>query len=441
MEPIRILYVEDDPADRELTRRYLERHAPHLKLRFVETMAEALDQLLVGDTDLVLADYRLPDGTGLGLLDSIKAREYRVPVVLVTGAGDVEAAVRLLKAGAADYVVKRPGYLATLPPVLEGAFRWFQSVREIRRTTIRVLYAEHDLVDVELTERAFREHGPHLHLEVAWRGREALAKLRAAPYDLFLLDYRMPDLSGIEILKALREECIRIPVVMVTGQGDEETAVQAFKLGVADYLVKREGYLAKLPSTLENVFAQRRLAEEKDALLVLNSLAESIAAVLELSELNHRVAWAAKYLLRTEMSILWWVNGSDLFPVGWAGIEASVARSLQVRVEERLLDRAAAERRVVVPDFLAHTSRLDPSAAMLQHAEHSLAVSLVTSGRVIEVLAVASRSPREFSATEERLLTILADHAAVAFQNARTYRQLRYQLEELQRTQAEGENV
>ena len=96
MDTIRVLYVEDDPADRELTSRHLARHAPHLKLAVARTVREALDRLAAGDVDLVLSDYRLPDGTGLDLLEAIKGREIELPVVLVTGSGDADAAVRLL---------------------------------------------------------------------------------------------------------------------------------------------------------------------------------------------------------------------------------------------------------------------------------------------------------------------------------------------------------
>jgi DNA-binding NarL/FixJ family response regulator len=68
----------------------------------------------------------------------------------------------------------------------------------------------------------------------------------------------MPDLSGIEVLKELQAEGIRIPVVMVTAEGDEDTAVQAFKLGVAGLSSSSaRAILAKLPSTIENVLAQR----------------------------------------------------------------------------------------------------------------------------------------------------------------------------------------
>ncbi|OLC17136.1 MAG: hypothetical protein AUH29_03225 [Candidatus Rokubacteria bacterium 13_1_40CM_69_27] len=434
MEAIRVLYVEDDPSDRELTRRYLERHAPHLKLTEVDTVAGALDRLTVGDVDVVLSDFRLTDGTGLDVLETIKEREFNVPVVLVTGSGDADSAVRLLKAGAADYVVKRPGYLETLPPILEGAFRWFQSASEVRQRTIRVLYAEHDPGDVELTRRAFHEYGEHLYLDVVQDGRGVLQRLRSFPYDLLLLDYRMPDITGIEVLKTLRTERIRIPVVMVTGQGDEATAVEAFKLGAADYIIKGEGYFTKLPSTLENVLAHRRLADEKDALLVLNGLARSIASLQELGEVVQLVARAATELLKAEIALLWLADGLALHPVGWAGVPESAACGLRLRVEHRFLDRAVARRHVDFSALVGTAGR--PSGSWLERVRGNLAISLVTGGRLVGVLAVATERPRDFGGMEERLLTILADHAAIAVENARLYHQLKDRLEELQQTQA-----
>jgi len=436
VDSIRLLYVEDDPADRDLTQRHLARYAPHLTLQVAPTVGEALEQLARGGVDLVLSDYLLPDGTGLDLLEAIKVREWMMPVVLVTGSGDPEAAVRLLKAGAADYVVKRPGYLDTLPAVLDGAFRWSKSLRELRRTAVRVLYTEDDPADVELTRRAFREYGAHFELEVATRGREAIKRLRTTPYDLLILDHQMPDLSGIEVLKALREEQIRIPVVIVTGQGDEGTAVQAFKLGAADYVIKGEGYLTKLPSTLENVLAQARLADEKDALLVLSGLTRSIATLRDVDEVLPRVAQAAADLLRTDVGVLWLLEGTELRPAASVGLADSVVPALQFHADGPLLERAVSKRRVAITD-LHPWGGGDSSTAVLGEAAQTLAVSLVTTGRVIGVLAVASRPPRGFNVAEERLLTILADHAATAIENVHLYQRLKDRLHELRRTQAQ----
>jgi signal transduction histidine kinase/FixJ family two-component response regulator len=436
VDSIRVLYVEDDETDRELTRQHLERHAPHCKLATAGTVAEAVDRLALGDVDLVLSDYRLPDGTGLDLLEIVRARDFRVPVVLVTGWGDAEEAVRLLKAGAADYVMKRGSYLATLPQVIEGAFEWFKAETERRRAGLRVLYAEHDPGDVELTRAAFRQHGPHLHLHVVTHGKEVLARLWASPYDILLLDYRLPDLTGIEVLKALREERIKVPIVMVTGQGDEETAVQAFKLGVSDYIVKHQGYLSKLPSTLENVLAQRQLGDERAALLVLNELARSIATAQGLETLVRRAASAAADLLRVDSSMLWLAEPTALRPAAWVGIAESLAERLRLPLDESLRLTAIADRRLPVWSLGGPTGLGRPATPLFDPSS-SLAISLVADGHLVGLLAVASLTPRLFTAAEERLLIILSDHTAIALENIRLYQELMNRLEELNRAQAQ----
>src|SRR5437867_1737302 len=364
MDSIRVLYVEGDPADQEATHRHLVRQAPHIKLAVVGTVAEAVERVTIGDMDVMLADYRLPDGTGLDLLDAVKSRGLEVPVVLVTGSGDADLTVRLLKAGATDYLVKRPDYLATLPVVLESAFRWFRTASERRRAPTRVLYAEHRPEDMALTLRAFEEHDRRARVETATLAREAITRLKTVHYDVLLLDNRMPDLSGIEVLKELQAEGIRIPVVMVAEEGDEDSAVQAFKLGVADYLIKRDGYLAKLPSTIENVLAQRRLADEKDGLTVLNDLAKSLITTKDLDEVLRRVVNAARELIKAEASVLWLFEAGVLWPVAWEGIEDRAAEPLRFQVTPSLAERLAIERKISLSRLLAQTGGPDPTAVL-----------------------------------------------------------------------------
>jgi len=435
MDSIRVLYVEDDRADQERTHRHLARHAPHIKLTVAGTVAEALERVTVGDMDALLAGYRLPDGTALDLLDAVKARGLEVPVVLMTGSGDADAAVRLLKAGATDYLVKRGDYLVTLPVVLESACRWFRTASELRRAPVRLLYADHDPDDTALTLRAFEEHDRRARVEMVTLAREVLGRLKAAHYDVLLLDNRMPDLSGIEVLKELQAEGIRIPVVMVTAEGDEDTAVQAFKLGVADYLIKREGYIAKLPSTIENVLAQRRLADEKDGLTVLNDLAKSLTTIKDLDEVMRRVVSAARELIKAEASVLWLFEAGVLWPVAWEGIEDRAAEPLRFTLTHNFAERLARERKVSVRHLLAQAGG-PPPTAIFGTSGQALAVSFVGPEGLVAILAVGSARPREFTAVEERLLLALADHAAVAVENARLYRRLRQELEARERLTA-----
>src|SRR5215213_965906 len=129
---MKILYVEDEFAHVLLTERVLgENRSDEFKLIHAETIAQALTLLdTEPDIDLILSDLRLPDGTGLELLQKVRARPSPPAVVLVTGQGDQEVAVTALKAGAADYLVKQSDYLHRLPIVISNAVAQNRYLRE-----------------------------------------------------------------------------------------------------------------------------------------------------------------------------------------------------------------------------------------------------------------------------------------------------------------------
>lgn len=76
------------------------------------------------------------------------------------------------------------------------------------------------------------------HVEGASGGREGLERLEREDYDLIFLDIKMPDVSGMEVLKQVKERYASTMVVMITAYGSVETAVEAMKLGANDYLMK-----------------------------------------------------------------------------------------------------------------------------------------------------------------------------------------------------------
>src|SRR5919112_339960 len=129
---MKILYVEDEIAHVILTERVLEENLNHgFNLIHTETITAALKLLdTETDIDLILSDLRLPDGTGLDLLQKVRERESPPPVVLVTGQGDQEVAVTALKSGAADYLVKQSDYLHRLPVVISNAIAQNRYLRE-----------------------------------------------------------------------------------------------------------------------------------------------------------------------------------------------------------------------------------------------------------------------------------------------------------------------
>lgn len=80
--------------------------------------------------------------------------------------------------------------------------------------------------------------GDAFEVRPAMTGADALAKLRREPIDLVVLDHRLPDRTGLELLIELRSIRPNLPVVMLTGYGSEWICASAFKQGVADYLQK-----------------------------------------------------------------------------------------------------------------------------------------------------------------------------------------------------------
>ena len=88
-----------------------------------------------------------------------------------------------------------------------------------------------DLVCEELTEAGYI-------YEIASNADEALTKLRTHNFDLALLDIKLPGMSGMDLLKMIREWYQTIKIVMMTGVNNLNTAVEAMKLGASDYIVK-----------------------------------------------------------------------------------------------------------------------------------------------------------------------------------------------------------
>ena len=122
--------------------------------------------------------------------------------------GDEETAVAALKARADDYVVKRKDYLDRLPLTLESAFNHYRADAARRAHPLKVLYAECESGEVEITRRHFAVHADHLHLDVVSTGPEALGALQQqdgrARYDVLLMSYHLPELDALEVLRELR---------------------------------------------------------------------------------------------------------------------------------------------------------------------------------------------------------------------------------------------
>jgi len=100
----------------------------------------------------------------------------------------------------------------------------------------RVLIVDDEKDFVEIFSLRLEEAGERV--STAYSGRECLKILSGKEIDVVILDIRMPGMDGIETLKEIKKKHPLVEVIMLTGHGTTETAVEGMKLGAFDYLIK-----------------------------------------------------------------------------------------------------------------------------------------------------------------------------------------------------------
>jgi DNA-binding NtrC family response regulator len=106
---------------------------------------------------------------------------------------------------------------------------------------------------------------PDYIVEKFTTGRECINNLYKNP-SVVSLDYSLPDMSGLEVLKRIREQNAEVPVIIVSGQDDVSTAVNLLKEGAYDYFVKNGDTKDRIWNALKNIYERRQLVHEIDVL-------------------------------------------------------------------------------------------------------------------------------------------------------------------------------
>jgi diguanylate cyclase (GGDEF)-like protein/PAS domain S-box-containing protein len=357
-----VLYVEDNAQDADLTCRSLRRSAPQIVVETVHSLAAArarldgaeatvnadaepvangADPLADALPDVLLVDVRLPDGNGLELLAEVRARGLAVPVVMLTGSGDEALVVSALRSGADDYVVKAGAYLDRLPATLAAVVQAFRATPPRPAPPIRVLYAETTASDVDLLARHLARYAPHVQVEAVHNARAALERLPPEVVhgpDVLLLDFKLPGMDALEVVREVRQgRGLDVPIVVITGQGDEASAAQAIKLGANDYLVKQDDLLQRLPVAIENAWFRVQLERERGALREseerFRQMAETIGDVFWLSDPSRRRA----LYLSPAFERIWGMPASAVY-ADWRAWLAHVHPEDRDRVRARMDD-------------------------------------------------------------------------------------------------------
>ena len=128
----------------------------------------------------------------------------------------------------------------------------------------RILIIDDDATVRKSHEAVLKANG--YEVDVAETGKEAIAKSKAKLYNLALVDLRLPDMDGIELLTSMRETVPKTVKIIITGYPSQENAIEAVNRGADGYMVKpytMEDLLRKIREQLQKQRETRKYSEEK----------------------------------------------------------------------------------------------------------------------------------------------------------------------------------
>lgn len=283
MSKIKLLLVDDEED-------YVRTMAERLEMRDVASRValsgeEAL-QLVKEDTpDVMVLDLRMPGINGMEVLEQVKKQHPHVQVIILTGHGSEKDEQEARRLGAFEYLQK-PADTNQLLRTVRSAWRKSiallkESKEEFERTMVAAALAEEGLHDDVARERVrdtsasqgdavaargtsaeagrgghgirvlfvddeedfVRTMAERMELrdvggEVALGGQQALERLERELPDVMVLDLRMPDIDGMEVLRRVKTMYPQLEVIILTGHGSEQDEQEARRLGAFAYLRK-----------------------------------------------------------------------------------------------------------------------------------------------------------------------------------------------------------
>lgn len=246
--PIRVLLLEDNPGDARLIREMLNEAGPSLfELVHLQRLSEGLQRLGEEAFDVLLLDLGLPDSQGLDTFFTVHSQVPGVPIVVLTGLGDETSAIKAVREGAQDYLVKGQVNSNLLVRSIRYALERHRLLKEVEQAWLQEQDQLRALSLVDELTGLYNRRGfltlAHQQSKLANRTKKEMLLLFADLDNLKWINdtqgHHEGDLALLEIAKIMRETFRESDIIARVG-GDE-FAVLAMGAGVenAEILITR----------------------------------------------------------------------------------------------------------------------------------------------------------------------------------------------------------
>ena len=164
----------------------------------------------------------------------------------------------------------------------------------------KILIIEDEAAIRRVLSKILSEENDAYIVEDAEDGVAGLEKIKNNDYDLVLCDIKMPKMDGVEVLEAVKKIKPEIPIVMISGHGDMETAIQTMRLGAFDYISKPPD-LNRLLNTVRNALDRKQLVVENK---ILKKKVSKNYEIIGESEPINRIKLMIEKVAQTEARVL-----------------------------------------------------------------------------------------------------------------------------------------
>ena len=309
----------------------------------------------------------------------------------------------------------------------------------------RVLVVDEDPDVLDLLERQVLKP---LGYQVATAHEAGLAIQKAITFnpDLIIASLTLPGLSGKDLLVALRSQGLDIPVLVTAPEGEEASAIQAFRLGARDYLVKplREAEtVAALERVLKEVQWKRdreqlskQLAESNQKLerrvrelTTIYGIGKAVTSITHQGRLFDKLMESSLNVTEADKGwiLLQEEKGEQLVLRAQMGMPASMQRKIHSAWDDGVSSLVL----LSGEPLSIHGEGLE-QFKVARFAKAALIVPIKARDRPIGVISVVREKPHPFSEANQRMLQAVADYASISLVNARLFQALAGRADRLQ---------